>query len=117
MNLNSNVFHIKSGTYIEISDGFIRLTNTNGSTDIRYEEHFTLAQLSECLRKIVSDPEKYNGEPIKNWDLNLSVSVEFDDTEDHSNIFFSYENICIIFCLKKSKLPNLIQFFFNNSSR
>ena len=109
-----NVFKIEEFSNIEISDGFIRINHSVGSTDIKYEGNFTLAQLSDCLQWIVNDIETWDGRWSSNWEHGFTVAIEFDKTEDHANLCMSCGYVYITIGMKQFELPNLIQFFLLN---
>lgn len=110
----SNVFNLNQDSNIEISDGFIRINTSIGSTDIYYEDKFSLKELSECIRTMISNPQKWNGKFNSHLDSDLKIAIEFLE-EDDANLIFILPGIFITIAMKKSRLPNLVQFFFDNS--
>lgn len=106
----NNTFQINESSHIEISDGFIRINNSVGNTDIRYEGNFALKQLSECLQIILEAPTANNGKCFSNWEHGMSIAIEFIDS-DYCNIYLSCEYVYICINIKRDLLPSLTQFF------
>lgn len=112
-----NTFKVDKDIEIVINDGWIRIWGSI-STDIRYEGNFTLIRVSECLRNILKDREKLNGDWVSLNNFDLQIALEFDDTEELSksrvNLCISTGAVYITLNMEASKLPDLIQYLYNN---
>jgi len=74
-------------------------------------------QVSECLRDIVANRKTKNGDWTLPSNFDLKIALEFDPDEDSVNMCISTGAVYITINFKASKLPDFIQFLYNNHTK